>query len=45
MSMMDGDFKKKVEQAAVIKLRSSFLKVPQAMHMASFTDEDSQSTA
>jgi hypothetical protein len=46
MSMMDGeDFKKKVDQVAAIKLRASFLKVPQAMLVAGFTDEDSQSTA
>jgi len=45
MSTNDSDFKRKVEQAATIQLAASFLKIPQAMHAASFTDEDSKSAA
>ena len=45
MSTKDSDFKRKVEQAATIQLAASFLKIPQAMRAAGFTDEDSKSTA
>ena len=45
MSTKDSDFKRKVEQAATIQLAASFLKIPQAMRAASFTDEDSKSAA
>ena len=45
MSTKDSDFKRKVEQAANIQLGASFLKIPQAMHAAGFTDEDSKSAA
>ena len=45
MSTKDSDFKRKVEQAAAIQLAASFLKFPQAMRAAGFTDEDSKSTA
>ena len=45
MSMKDSDFKRKVEQAATIQLAASFLKIPQAMRAAGFTDEDSKSAA
>ncbi len=45
MSTKDSDFKRKVEQAAMIQLAASFLKIPQAMRAAGFTDEDSKSTA
>ena len=45
MSTKDSDFKRKVEQAATIQLAASFLKIPQAMHAAGFTDEDSKSAA
>jgi hypothetical protein len=45
MSTKDSDFKRKVEQAAAIQLAASFLKVPQAMRAAGFTDEDSKSAA
>ncbi len=41
---MDGDFKRKVKQAAMIQLSAPFLKIPQAMRAASFTNEDSKST-
>jgi hypothetical protein len=34
-----------VEQAAAIQLAASFLKIPQAMSAAGFTDEDSKSAA
>ena len=43
MSTKDSDFKRKVEQAATIETAASFLKIPQAMCAASFTDEDSKS--
>ena len=43
MSTKDSDFKRKVEQAARIQLAASFLKIPQAMRAAGFTDEDSKS--
>jgi len=43
MSTKDSDFKRKVEQATMIQLAASFLKIPQAMHVAGFTDEDSKS--
>jgi hypothetical protein len=39
---MDRDLKRKVEQAATIQLAAPFLKIPQAMHAAGFTDEDSK---
>ncbi len=42
---MDGDFKRKVEQAATIQLSAPFLKIPQAMRAAGFTDDNSKSTA
>ena len=45
MSTKDSDFKRKVEQAATIQLAASFLKIPQAMRAAGFTDEDSKSAA
>ena len=45
MSMKDSDFKRKVEQAANIQLGASFLKIPQAMRAAGFTDVDSKSAA
>ena len=45
MSTKDSDFKRKVEQAATIQLAASFLKIPQAMCPAGFTDEDSKSAA
>ena len=45
MSTIDGDFKRKVEQAATIQLSAPFLKIPQAMRAAGFTDEDSKSAA
>ncbi len=45
MSTKDSDLKRKVEQAAAIQLGASFLKIPQAMRAASFTDVDSKSTA
>ena len=45
MSTMDRDLKRKVEQAATIQLAASFLKIPQAMRAAGFTDEDSKSAA
>jgi hypothetical protein len=45
MSTIDGDFKRKVEQAATIQLSAPFLKIPQAMRAAGFTDEDSRSAA
>ncbi len=47
MSTKDSDFKfkRKVEQAANIQLGASFLKIPQAMRAASFTDVDSKSAA
>jgi hypothetical protein len=45
MSTKDSDFKRKVEQAAMIQLAASFLKIPQAMRAAGFTDEDSKSAA
>jgi hypothetical protein len=45
MSTKDSDFKRKVEQAAMIQLAASFLKIPQAMRTAGFTDEDSKSAA
>jgi len=35
----------KVEQAATIQLAASFLKIPQAMRVAGFMDEDSKSAA
>jgi hypothetical protein len=40
MSTKDSDFKRKVEQAAKIQLGASFLKIPQAMRVAGFTDAD-----
>jgi len=43
MSTKDSDFKRKVEQAAMIQLAASFLKIPQAMRVAGFMDEDSKS--
>jgi len=43
--MKDSDFKRKVEKAAAIQLGASFLKIPQAMRAAGFTDVDSKSTA
>jgi len=43
--MKDIDFKRKVEQAAKIQLGASFLKIPQAMRVAGFTDVDSKSAA
>ena len=45
MSTKDSDFKRKVEQAATIQLAASFLKIPQAMRAAGFTDVDSKSAA
>jgi hypothetical protein len=45
MSTKDSDFKRKVEQAAMIQLAASFLKIPQVMRVASFMDEDSKSAA
>ena len=45
MSTKESDFKRKVEQAATIQLAASFLKIPQAMRAAGFTDEDSKSAA
>jgi len=45
MSTKDSDFKRKVEQAVTIQLAASFLKIPQAMRAAGFTDEDSKSAA
>jgi hypothetical protein len=42
---MDGDFKRKVEQAATIQLSAPFLKIPQAMRAAGFMDKDSKSAA
>ena len=45
MSTIDGDFKRKVEQAATIQLSAPFPKIPQAMRAAGFTDEDSRSAA
>ena len=45
MSMKDSDFKRKMEQAVKIQLGASFLKIPQAMHAASFTEVDSKSAA
>ena len=45
MSMKDSDFKRKVVQATAIQLAASFLKIPQAMRPAGFTDEDSKSAA
>jgi hypothetical protein len=45
MSTKDSDFKRKVEQAMTIQLAASFLKIPQAMRAAGFTDEDSKSAA
>jgi hypothetical protein len=36
---------RKVEQAATIQLAASFLKIPQAMRAAGFTDDDSKSAA
>ena len=45
MSMKDSDFKSKMEQAAKIQLGASFLKIPQAMHAAGFTEVDSKSAA
>ena len=45
MSTMDRDLKRKVEQAATIQLSAPFLKIPQAMRTAGFTDEDSRSAA
>ena len=43
--MKDSDFKRKVEQAATIQLAASFLKIPQAMRVAGFKDEDYKSAA
>ena len=45
MSMKDSGFKRKVEQAATIQLAAFFLKIPQVMRAAGFTDEDSKSAA
>jgi hypothetical protein len=45
MSTKDSDFQRKVEQAATIQLGASFLKIPQAMRTAGFTDVDSKSAA
>ena len=45
MSTKDSDFKRKVEQAGTIQLGASFLKIPQAMRAAGFTDVDSKSAA
>ncbi len=45
MSTKDSDIKRKVEQAANIQLGVSFLKIPQAMRAAGFTDVDSKSAA
>ena len=45
MSMKDIDFKRKVELAATIQLVASFLKIPQAMRAAGFTNVDSKSAA
>ena len=45
MSMKDIDFKRKVELAATIQLVASFLKIPQAMRAAGFTNADSKSAA
>ena len=42
---MDGDFKRKAEQAATIQLSAPLLKILQAMRAAGFTDDDSKSTA
>ena len=45
MSTKDSDFKRKVKQATTIQLGASFLKIPQAMHAASFMDVYSKSAA
>ena len=45
MSTKDSDFKRKVEKDVMIQLAASFLKIPQVMLVASFTDEDSKSAA
>jgi hypothetical protein len=45
MFTKDSDFKRKVEQAAVIQLGASFLKILQAMRVAGFMDVDSKSAA
>mgnify|MGYP000677835228 FL=1 len=45
MYTMDSDLKKMVEKAASYKLSASFLKVPQAMRAAGFSDEDASNVA
>ncbi len=42
---MDSDLQKMVEKAALYKLSASFLKVPQAMRAAGFSDEDTSNVA
>ncbi len=42
---MDSDLKKWAEKAVSIRLAAPFLKVPQAMQAASFSDEDAQDAA
>jgi hypothetical protein len=45
ISMKDSDLKKRAEKAASICLAAPFLKVPQAMQAAGFSDEDAQDAA
>ena len=45
LSTMDSNLKKMVEKAASYKLAASFLRVPQAMRAAGFSDEDESNVA
>jgi hypothetical protein len=42
ISMIDSDLKNWAETAASIRLAAPFLKVPQVMQAAGFSDEDAQ---
>jgi len=45
LSTMDSDLKKMAKKAASLKLAASFLRIPQAMRAAGFSDEDASNVA
>ena len=45
LSAMDSDLKKMVKKAASLKLAASFLRIPQAMRAAGFSNEDASNVA
>lgn len=45
LSTMDSDLKKMAKKAASLKLAASFLRIPQAMRAAGFSDEDASNVS